>query len=137
MPALNENKTKIKNMNAKIKAVSDAMFADAKQHPSFGPGDNITVSYKITEGNKERIQEFRGDVIQVRGEGTTKMFTVRKMSNGVGVERVFPLSSPFVDEIVVNKVGRVRRAKLFYQRKRSGKASRIQEKRMVETSSAE
>ena len=137
MPALNENKTKIKNMNAKIKAVSDAMFADAKKHPSFGPGDNITVSYKITEGNKERIQEFRGDVIQVRGEGTTKMFTVRKMSNGVGVERVFPLSSPFVDEIVVNKVGRVRRAKLFYQRKRSGKASRIQEKRMVETSSAE
>jgi large subunit ribosomal protein L19 len=119
-------------MNAKLKAVADALFAEAKQHPSFGPGDNITVSYKITEGNKERIQEFRGDVIQVRGEGTTKMFTVRKMSNGVGVERVFPLSSPFVDEIIVNKVGRVRRAKLFYQRKRSGKASRIQEKRMAE-----
>lgn len=119
-------------MNPKLKAVADALFADTKQHPSFTAGDNITVSYKITEGNKERIQEFRGDVIQVRGEGTTKMFTVRKMSNGVGVERVFPLSSPFVDEIIVNKVGRVRRAKLFYQRKRSGKASRIQEKRMAD-----
>jgi large subunit ribosomal protein L19 len=119
-------------MNLKLKAVQDALYTDTKQHPSFGPGDNITVSYKITEGNKERIQEFRGDVIQVRGEGATKMFTVRKMSNGVGVERVFPLSSPFVDGILVNKVGRVRRAKLFYQRKRSGKASRIQEKRQAE-----
>jgi large subunit ribosomal protein L19 len=118
-------------MNLKIKAVNDALYA-ANKHPQFGPGDNITVSYKITEGNKERIQEFRGDVIQVRGEGATKMFTVRKMSNGVGVERVFPLLSPFVDSITVNKIGRVRRAKLFYQRKRSGKASRIQEKRMAE-----
>ena len=125
-------------MNLKLKAVQDALYGDSKQHPSFSPGDNITVSYKITEGNKERIQEFRGDVIQVRGEGATKMFTVRKMSNGVGVERVFPLSSPFVDGILVNKVGRVRRAKLFYQRKRSGKASRIQEKRQAdETVAAE
>ncbi len=119
-------------MNLKLKAVQDALYTESKQHPSFGPGDNITVSYKITEGNKERIQEFRGDVIQVRGEGATKMFTVRKMSNGVGVERVFPLSSPFVDGILVNKIGRVRRAKLFYQRKRSGKASRIQEKRQAD-----
>ncbi len=119
-------------MNLKLKAVQDALYGESKQHPTFGPGDNITVSYKITEGNKERIQEFRGDVIQVRGEGATKMFTVRKMSNGVGVERVFPLSSPFVDGILVNKVGRVRRAKLFYQRKRSGKKSRIQEKRQAE-----
>jgi len=119
-------------MNLKLKAVQDALYTESKQHPTFGPGDNITVSYKITEGNKERIQEFRGDVIQVRGEGSTKMFTVRKMSNGVGVERVFPLSSPFVDGILVNKIGRVRRAKLFYQRKRSGKASRIQEKRQAE-----
>ena len=119
-------------MNPTIKAVSDLLFADTKKHPSFGPGDNIPVSYKITEGHKERIQEFRGDVIQIRGEGTTKTFTVRKISNGVGVERVFPLSSPFVDEISVNKVGRVRRAKLFYQRKRSGKASRIAEKRMAD-----
>ena len=118
-------------MNPKVKAVETALFA-ASKHPSFGPGDNVTVSYKITEGNKERIQEFRGDVIQVRGDGTSKMFTVRKISNGVGVERVFPLFSPFVDDIAVNKVGRVRRAKLFYQRKRSGKASRIAEKRQAE-----
>jgi len=118
-------------MNPKLRAVETALFA-ASKHPSFGPGDNITVSYKITEGNKERIQEFRGDVIQVRGDGTSKMFTVRKISNGVGVERVFPLFSPYVDGITVNKVGRVRRAKLFYQRKRSGKASRIAEKRQAE-----
>jgi len=122
-------------MNAKLKLVEDALYAENK-HPQFGPGDNITVSYKITEGNKERIQEFRGDVIQVRGQGATKMFTVRKISNGVGVERVFPLSSPFVESVVVNKVGRVRRAKLYYQRDRKGKASRIQEKRMVETAEA-
>jgi large subunit ribosomal protein L19 len=118
-------------MNPKLKAVETALYA-ASKHPSFGPGDNITVSYKITEGNKERIQEFRGDVIQVRGDGATKMFTVRKISNGIGVERVFPLYSPYVDDITVNKVGRVRRAKLFYQRKRSGKASRIAEKRQAE-----
>jgi len=125
-------------MNPKVRAVETALFA-ASKHPSFGPGDNITVSYKITEGNKERIQEFRGDVIQVRGDGSSKMFTVRKISNGVGVERVFPLFSPYVDDITVNKVGRVRRAKLFYQRKRSGKASRIAEKRQAEevTSAAE
>lgn len=122
-------------MNAKLKLVEDALYAENK-HPQFGPGDNITVSYKITEGNKERIQEFRGDVIQVRGQGATKMFTVRKISNGVGVERVFPLSSPFVESVVVNKVGRVRRAKLYYQRDRKGKASRIQEKRMIETAEA-
>ncbi|MBL0308700.1 MAG: 50S ribosomal protein L19 [Bacteroidetes bacterium] len=122
-------------MNPKLKAVENALFA-ANKHPNFGPGDNITVSYKITEGTKERIQEFRGDVIQIRGEGASKMFTVRKISNGVGVERIFPLSSPFVDTVTVNKVGRVRRAKLFYQRKRSGKASRIQEKKMAEPSAA-
>ena len=118
-------------MTPKVKAVETALFA-ASKHPSFGPGDNVTVSYKITEGNKERIQEFRGDVIQVRGDGTSKMFTVRKISNGIGVERVFPLFSPYVDGILVNKVGRVRRAKLFYQRRRSGKASRIAEKRMAD-----
>jgi large subunit ribosomal protein L19 len=122
-------------MNAKLKAVADALFT-ANKHPEFKAGDNITVSYKITEGNKERIQEFRGDVIQVRGEGTSKMFTVRKIASGVGVERVFPLFSPYVDGIVVNKAGRVRRAKLFYQRKRSGKASRISEKRMAEEGAA-
>ncbi len=116
-------------MNPILKEVADTLFADAKKHPDFKAGDNITVSYKITEGAKERIQEFRGDVIQVRGEGTTKSFTVRKLSSGIGVERIFPLSSPFVDSITVNKSGKVRRAKLFYQRDRKGKASRIQEKR--------
>ncbi len=116
-------------MNPILKDVADTLFAEAKKHPDFKAGDNVTVSYKITEGAKERIQEFRGDVIQVRGEGTTKSFTVRKLSNGIGVERIFPLSSPFVDNITVNKSGKVRRAKLFYQRDRKGKASRIQEKR--------
>ena len=118
-------------MNPKIKLVEDLLLGKSK-HPDFRAGDNITVSYKIMEGNKERIQEFRGDVIQVRGAGASKTFTVRKISNGVGVERVFPLLSPFVDEITVNKAGRVRRAKLFYQRTRKGKASRIQEKRLAE-----
>jgi large subunit ribosomal protein L19 len=123
-------------MNNIIKEVSTLLFNEAKKHPDFKPGDNVTVSYKITEGNKERIQEFRGDVIQVRGIGTTKTFTVRKMSNGVGVERVFPLFSPFVDNIEVNKSGRVRRAKLYYQRERKGKASRIQEKRAAVSTEA-
>jgi large subunit ribosomal protein L19 len=117
-------------MNPTIKLVNDT-FNQTHKHPKFGPGDNITVSYKITEGNKERIQEFRGDVIQVNGTGTTATFTVRKISNGVGVERVFPIYSPFVDEVLVNKVGRVRRAKLYYQRDRKGKASRISEKRQL------
>jgi large subunit ribosomal protein L19 len=117
-------------MNPTIKYVNDTLSLELK-HPAFSPGDNITVSYKITEGNKERIQEFRGDVIQLNGTGVTKTFTVRKISNGVGVERVFPLYSPYVDEILVNKVGRVRRAKLYYQRDRKGKASRIAEKKQL------
>lgn len=117
-------------MNPTIALVNKTLNPESK-HPSFRPGDNITVSYKISEGNKERIQEFRGDVIQLNGQGTTKTFTVRKMANGVGVERVFPFLSPFVDEIIVNKVGRVRRAKLYYQRDRTGKASRITEKRQA------
>src|SRR5574337_1014750 len=87
-----------------------------KQHPSFKPGDNITVNYKILEGNKERIQSFKGDVIKRQGVGHTASFTVRKISDGIGVERVFPLFSPNIDSIVVNKTGNVRRAKLYYQR---------------------
>jgi large subunit ribosomal protein L19 len=117
-------------MNPTIALVNSTLSGENK-HPKFGPGDNITVAYKISEGNKERIQEFRGDVIQVNGTGTTKTFTVRKLSNGIGVERVFPLFSPFVDTVTVNKVGKVRRAKLYYQRKRTGKASRITEKRVA------
>ena len=102
-----------------------------KDFPAFKPGDNITVNYKILEGNKERIQSFKGDVLKIQGTGFTASFTVRKISDGVGVERVFPYFSPNIDSIVVNKTGHVRRAKLFYQRGRSGKSARIREKRMV------
>ena len=102
-----------------------------KSFPKFKAGDNITVNYKIVEGNKERIQPFKGDVIKRQGTSGTATFTVRKISDGVGVERVFPFSSPNVDSIVLNKTGNVRRAKLFYQRKRSGKSARIREKRMA------
>jgi len=102
-----------------------------KDFPAFKPGDNITVNYKIIEGNKERIQSFKGDVLKKQGSGHTASFTVRKISDGVGVERVFPFYSPNIDSIVLNKTGHVRRAKLFYQRKRSGKSARIREKRMA------
>ena len=97
--------------------------------PLFHPGDNIVVSYKIVEGNKERIQDFRGDVIQIRGAGASRTFTVRKMSGGVGVERIFPFNNPNIVEIKVLKKGRVRRAKLFYLRNLVGKKSRIREKK--------
>lgn len=97
--------------------------------PDFNSGDTITVHYKIKEGNKERIQQFRGTVIQRKGEGPTRTFTVRKMSGAVGVERIFPLTSPFIDKIEVNKHGHVRRAKIYYLRKLTGKKARIQEKR--------
>jgi large subunit ribosomal protein L19 len=99
--------------------------------PSFKAGDNITVNYKIQEGNKERIQSFKGDVIKRQGTGATATFTVRKMSDGVGVERLFPVFSPNIESIVLNKVGRVRRAKLYFLRERSGKSARIKEKRMA------
>ncbi len=100
-----------------------------KEFPKFKPGDNITVNYKILEGTKERIQSFRGDVIKSQGQGATATFTVRKISDGIGVERLFPFFSPNIESVVVNKSGRVRRAKLFYQRERSGKSARIQEKK--------
>jgi large subunit ribosomal protein L19 len=102
-----------------------------KEIPDFKPGDNITVNYKIIEGNKERIQSFKGDVIKRQGAGATATFTVRKISDGVGVERLFPFYSPNIESIVLNKTGRIRRAKLFYQRKRSGKSARIKEKRQA------
>jgi large subunit ribosomal protein L19 len=102
-----------------------------KEFPRFKSGDNITVNYKIIEGNKERIQSFKGDVIQKRGTGHTASFTVRKISDGIGVERVFPYYSPNIESIVLNKTGNVGKAKLFYQRKRSGKSARIREKRVV------
>lgn len=104
-------------------------LTQVKEWPAFQAGDSISVSYKIVEGNKERVQTFAGVVIQRRGTGTTETFTVRKMSGGVGVERIFPVSSPFLDTITVTKRGRVRRARIFYLRKRTGKASRIQERK--------
>jgi large subunit ribosomal protein L19 len=100
-----------------------------KELPKFKAGDNITVNYKIIEGNKERIQSFKGDVIKRQGQGATITFTVRKISDGVGVERLFPVNSPNIESIVLHKVGKVRRAKLFYLRERSGKSARIKEKR--------
>ena len=105
-----------------------------KEFPKFKAGDNITVNYKITEGNKDRIQSFKGDVLKRQGRGFTQTFTVRKMSDGVGVERLFPLFSPNIDSIVLNKSGRVRRAKLFYLRERSGKSARIKEKKQIHAS---
>ncbi len=101
-----------------------------KEIPQFKAGDNITVNYKILEGTKERIQSFKGDVIKRQGEGGTATFTVRKISNGVGVERLFPIFSPNIESIKLHKVGKVRRSKLYFLRERSGKSARIQEKRM-------
>jgi len=102
-----------------------------KELPVFKPGDNISVSYRIVEGTKERIQSFRGDVIQISGEGSTRTFTVRKISNGVGVERIFPIKSPHIVDIEILKRGKVRRAKLYYIRGLVGKKARIREKKFV------
>ncbi|MBV8254150.1 MAG: 50S ribosomal protein L19 [Chitinophaga sp.] len=115
-------------MNA-ISFVHEQLTAK-KQYPKFKAGDNVTVNYKIVEGNKERIQSFKGDVVKIQGTGFTASFTVRKISDGIGVERLFPLYSPNIDSIVLNKVGKVRRAKLYYLRERAGKAARIKEKRV-------
>ena len=97
-------------------------------HPKFKAGDTVTVHYKIKEGEKERTQLFTGVVIQRKNERATASFTVRKISNGVGVERIFPVASPFIEKIEIGKVGKVRRAKLFYLRNLTGKAARIKEK---------
>ena len=102
--------------------------AEQKQYPAFKAGDTITVAYKIIEGSKERIQLYRGVVIKICGEGGKKRFTVRKMSGTIGVERIFPIDSPNIDSIEVNKIGKVRRAKLYYLRKLTGKKARIKEK---------
>lgn len=109
--------------------VAEQAFSEGREHPSFKSGDTVTIAYRIREGNKERIQQYRGVVIKINGHGEKKRFTVRKMSENVGVERIFPLESPFIESITVNKIGRVRRAKLFYLRKLTGKKARIKEKR--------
>ena len=111
--------------------IAEEAFATGKQHPSCKAGDTGTVAYKIIEGTKERIQLYRGVVIKISGHGDKKRFTVRKMSGTVGVERIFPIESPNIDSITVNKVGKVRRAKLYYLRNLTGKKARIAEKRVV------
>ena len=106
--------------------IAEEAFATKKELPSFKSGDTITVAYR----NKERIQQYRGVVIRISGHGDKKRFTVRKMSENVGVERIFPIESPFIESITVNKVGKVRRAKLYYLRALTGKKARIKEKRV-------
>jgi large subunit ribosomal protein L19 len=128
--ALSFEKAKFNAMNKgeMIKFVEDSLI-ETKQFPIFKSGDTITVKYKITEGNKERIQAFQGIVLQISGKGANKTFTVRKISNNIGVERIFPFSSPFIDEIDVNKHGIVRRSRIFYLRNLRGKKARIKEKK--------
>jgi large subunit ribosomal protein L19 len=106
-----------------------AELTETKEFPSFSSGDTVSVSYRIVEGNKERIQQFQGVVLQRRGSGATETFTVRKMSGNVGVERIFPIASPYLQSINVIKKGSVRRARIFYFRERTGKSARIKEKR--------
>jgi len=116
-------------MNSAAIAFVHEQLIGKKEYPKFKAGDNVTVNYRIIEGNKERIQSFKGDVIKLQGTGATASFTVRKISDGVGVERLFPFFSPNIESIELNKAGRVRRAKLYYQRERSGKSARIKEKK--------
>ncbi|MBK6731236.1 MAG: 50S ribosomal protein L19 [Bacteroidetes bacterium] len=105
----------------------------SRDMPQFKGGDNVTVHYKIVEGDKSRIQLFRGDVLQKKGRGRTQTFTVRKISNGIGVERIFPLFSPNIEKIELNKVGKVRRSRIFYLRGLKGKSARIKENRTITT----
>jgi len=111
-----------------IKIAEQAMAGEKKEYPEFRAGDTLTVTYKIKEGDKERLQKFRGVVIQRRGQGSTETFTIRKVSNGVGVERIFPFASPFIESIVLEKRGKVRRARIFYLRNLTGKKARIKER---------
>ena len=112
-----------------IKVAEQAFAQEQKDFPAFKAGDTITVTYKIKEENKERLQKFRGVCIQRKGTGATQTFTVRKISNGVGVERIYPILSPFIEDIEVNKFGKVRRARIFYLRNLTGKKARIKERK--------
>jgi len=116
-------------MQSAVKFIHEQLTTK-REYPAFKAGDNVTVNYKIIEGGKERIQSFRGDVLKIQGNGATASFTVRKISDGIGVERLFPFNSPNVESVTLNKVGKVRRAKLFYLRERFGKSARIKEKRV-------
>ena len=111
--------------------IAEEAFATAKEFPEFGPGDTISVAYRIKEGNKERVQVYKGVVIRISGEGKKKRFTVRKMSDNVGVERIFPMDSPFIDSTEPKNHAKVRRAKLYYLRNLTGKKARIKERRVV------
>ena len=115
-------------MESLIKFVQDE-FVTKKDFPEFSAGDTITVYYEIREGEKTRTQFFRGVVLQRRGSGMTETFTIRKMSGNIGVERIFPVNLPAIEKIEVNKRGKVRRSRIFYQRERTGKAARIKERR--------
>ena len=110
--------------------VAEEAFKTGVEIPEFGAGDTISVHYKIKEGNKERVQVFRGTVIQVKGNGNNKRFTVRKISNNVGIERIFPMNSPFIEKVEVNRRGKVRRKRIYYLRQLTGKKARIKEKRV-------
>lgn len=118
-------------MNELIKLIEAEYQEVRKTIPPFNPGDTLNVHVKIREGNKQRIQLFKGTVIQKRGEGNSETFTIRKVSNGVGVERIFPILSPNIDKIEVVRRGSVRRAKLYYLRGKSGKAARLKEKKFA------
>ncbi|MBT5147351.1 MAG: 50S ribosomal protein L19 [Flavobacteriales bacterium] len=112
----------------RIKEITN-LIVESREWPEFGAGDTITVTVKITEGKKERLQSFQGVVLQRRGVGMNETFTIRKMSSGIGVERIIPVNSPHIDSITVNKRGVVRRARVFYLRERTGKSARIKERR--------
>ena len=116
--------------------VAEEAFKSGKQHPEFGPGDVITVAYRIKEGNKESIQQYKGVVIRISGNEDKKRFTVRKISDGVGVERIFPMDSPFIESVTVTKYGKVRRAKLYYLRNLTGKKARIKDRRVKKSEEA-
>ena len=114
-------------MESLVKFVQDE-FVEKKDFPKFSAGDSITVYYEIREGNKTRTQFFKGVVIQVKGTGVTRTFTIRKMSGTVGVERIFPMNMPALQKIEVNKRGSVRRKRIYYFRNLTGKKARIREK---------
>tara|TARA_B100000902_G_scaffold319948_1_gene312359 strand:- start:288 stop:644 length:357 start_codon:yes stop_codon:yes gene_type:complete len=113
-----------------LKEISNKLI-EGKELPDFKSGDQITVYYTIKEGKKERTQFFKGVVLQRKGAGKTETFTIRKVSNGVGVERIFPINSPAIEKIVIEREGRVRRSRIFYMRERFGKKARIKEKRKI------
>lgn len=111
-----------------IKIAEEAFVKEKKEFPKFKSGDTVTVAYRIVEGNKERVQQYRGVVIKIVGHGEQKRFTVRKISDNIGVERIFPINSPFIEKITLESEGKVRRAKLFYLRSLRGKKARIKKK---------